>query len=1062
MLFLDDDMFYPEKKIQTQLIDIQKSIHQVVLPISKFKAFSADCPGAENLDFEDFNWKEFRVGEAWGGYDQIFWFRTRITIPPDWIDQKVVIRMLPGPRDGYGSTAEAQLYVDGEPIQAFDRWHDEACLPSKILNRGEISVALRCWSGMFEVPPQRRFTEASLILINQTAEKYYFLANTLLKTLIEIDSSHPSYYLLLNPLNQSINLINFFHPKGEHYYRTLQSALEFLQESIAKFPKDLMSPSINAIGHAHIDMAWMWQSHHTREKARRTFSTVLHLMDQYPDFQYLHTSPQLYKFLLEDDPKLFARIQKQVEEGRWEPTGGMWVESDTIIPNGESLVRQILFGKRYFKEAFNRECTVLWLPDSFGFSWVLPQLMVKSGLRYFASSVIHWSRFNRFPYDTFYWRGMDGSQVLVMFFTSPGENNKYHYTYNGLIAPYDVRTAWENYRQKEINHELLMPFGWGDGGGGPTVEMLESIQAQTNLPGHPSIKIGSVESYFSRLEKNLLSQSVPVWDGELYNEDLQGAYTSQARLKRANRLLETLFHDVEWYSVLFDDFSGLNCYPQEDLNQKWERFLHLQFHDILPGTSIHEVTEDALRDYADLTRQISELSNAARIGIKALIKTKSPALLVFNNTSWEQSVVVEIPWSEQMRGKSIVDETGYPLLHQDISVKGQLRRLFQVPNIPTWGYHTYPLAPIENQNFEQEIFVSNQQIENRFYRINFNAAGQITALFDKKSDREVLVEGQVGNSLMLFDDRPKSGEAWVIDPSYQDKVHVITQLSDWKIEEVGPLRGVIRFVWQVDGTTIQQRVILYRDLPVIDFETVLDWHHHQMMLKVSFPVNIRSSWATYDIQFGNIERPTHQNTSYDQAHFENPAQKWADLSEEGYGVALINDCKIGYDIRDHCIRLTLHRSPTEPDPNADQGVHNFTYRLFPHPGNWRNPDISKHAYGLNSQFSAQVMDANDHGVLPPTISWAKCDEPLILETLKKAEDDRAWIIRLYENQQMRKENVCLRIWKDVEKAFEVNLMEEEEEELEIRENCVYFSIRSYEVKTIKIWLVESSENRAFF
>lgn len=1045
-------MFFTEEKIKKQITVIRSAIHKESQEISAFKFFEGDCPNAEKDDFDDSQWSLFQVGDRWGGYDQIAWFRTRIPIPEDWRDQKLVIRILAGPRDGYGSTAESQLYVNGFPLQALDVWHEEAWIPPEYANQQELQIALRSWSGMYQIPPQRRMAEARLIRIDEDAESFYYLADTILKLILVLNEHDYKRAKLLNLLDKAFQLVCFFDLKSLEFYRSIGAALDMLKQGLAELQINELKPRVNAIGHSHIDMAWMWRSHHTREKARRTFSTVLHLMRQYPEYKYIHTSPQLYKFVKQDDPVLFERIKERVDEGRWEPTGGMWVESDTNIPMGESLVRQFLYGKRFFELEFGIDSKVLWLPDTFGFSWAIPQIMKKSGISYFACSCIHWSKYNRFPHDTFYWRGLDGSEVLVTFFTAPGETIRNHYNYNGLIAPYDVQVAWEHYREKRMNEELLMPFGWGDGGGGPTREMLESIRAQANLPGHPSVNIGKVEPYFERLESRLKQEKVMVWDGEIFQENLQGVYTSQARNKRFNRLSEILFHDAEWFNSLSCTLTPGIDYPQEEINENWEKILHLQFHDVLPGTSIHAVVEDSMQDYTEIRHFGSRLRDNALQTIADSIHSESDALVIFNTTSWQRNEVIAVPWTPQIAGKTIADPERNPQLIQEIIEDGEKKILLECDQLPGWGYRTIPWVSRKNVLQKNELQAALDSMENKFYRIQFNSNGQITSLFDKQRQFEILPPQENGNVLQVFEDRPFNGEAWVIDPYYQDKMTIIDRLVSSKVEETGPIRAVVRFTWQFFDSTITQWVTLFRNNPRIDFRTCIDWQQHQMLLKAAFPLNIRATSATYEIQFGNIQRPTHQNTSIDVPHFENPAQKWVDLSEGDYGVALLNDCKYGYDVKDNVMRLTLLRSPTEPDPQADQGLHYLTYSLLPHEGTWRNSIVAEQAYALNYPLHTAMISTNPSGSLPTQLSWATIDcDHVIMETLKKAEDEQAWIVRLYEYKQCRNKQVSLHFWKDVKRAVEVDLMEKNEELLEFSNKQVTFSIRPYEIKTIKVW-----------
>jgi alpha-mannosidase len=1043
-------MFFTVGKIGKQLKEIKASIHRERRDVPQFKYIENDCPGAQAPDFDDDSWNDFSLGGLWGGYDKIAWFRARVPIPQDWRDEKLVLRFLVGPRDGYGSTAETQLYVNGFPLQGIDVWHEEAWLPPEYTRLDEIVIALRAWHGIYLTPPERRFKEAALIRIDEPTERFYYLTNTLLQAIGQLDEHDLRRTSLLDLLNRAFLRVDFFEPRSLSYYSSVAAALEQLTEGLQQLQVAEIRPSVNAIGHSHIDLAWMWQSHHTREKARRTFSTMLHLMRQYPEFQYLHSSPQLYRFVEQDDPELYARIREKVASGQWEVTGGWWVEADTNLSGAEALVRQVLFGKRFIRREFGVDCKVLWMPDTFGFSWVIPQLMKKSGLEYFACSSIHWSKFNRFPYDTFHWRGMDGSEVLVTFFTTPGETKKNHYNYNGVANPYQLKTAWEHYRQKDVNTELLMPFGWGDGGGGPTTEMIESIRAEADIPGIPRVRIGKVEPYFERLSKQVKDKQIPVWDGELYLESLQGVYTSQARNKRLNRQSERLYHDAEWLCVLADTLTGETAYPQSELNAGWEIILQNQFHDVLPGTSIPQVFEDSRAEYTRAEEIGKKTLEQAQGILVDRIHTNEETIVVFNPLAWPRDGLVELPWSETLAGMTLSTEAG-KLLSQTVESGDLKKLLLEVGSIPSLGYRSFPIIPLSREEVDgNEITVTATLMENRFYSLRFNPRGQILSLFDKRSQREVLTAP--GNVLQIFEDRSIDGEAWEIDIFYQDKMRQVDNLLEVVVEETGPLRGVLRLTWKFANTTIQQRLTIYRNSARIDFRTELDWHEHQVLLKAAFPVNVRATRATYDIQFGSIERPTHWNTPFDTAHYENPAHKWVDLSEGNYGVALLNDCKYGYDVKDNLLRITLHRSPTEPDETADQGWHEFTYSLLPHAGTWRESDVIHEAYALNDPFLAQLAPANPQGNLPAAHTWAEVDtDHVLLETVKKAEDEHAWIVRVYECKQYRSNAVTIRFGQAIRKAMECNLLEEDEAPVTYQGNHLTFAIKPFEIKTFKIW-----------
>jgi alpha-mannosidase len=1045
-------MPFTVEKIAKQLPEIRRAIHREVQPIPRFKFFEGQCDAARCPSFDDREWSDFNVGEYWGGYDIVAWFRATVPIPPRFRDQKVALRFLVGPRDTGNSTAETLLFVNGTPLQGIDVWHEEAWLPPELLAQDEIHIALKAWSGVMSVPDRRRFKVAQLVRFDEPTERFYYLADTLLKAIKVLDANDLRRIKLLQALNGAFHKLDWTKPQSAHFYDSIAAAECILREQIDQLQATTeIKPTVVGIGHSHLDLAWLWRLCHTREKAARTFATVLHLMQQYPEYYYLHASPQLYKFVQEDYPELFAQIKERIASGHWEATGGMWVEADINLPSGESLVRQILYGKRYFQREFGVDTHILWLPDVFGYSWTLPQIMKKSGLDYFMTTKISWNQFNRFPYDTFMWRGIDGSEVLTHFVTTPEEHSR-HYTYIGSLEPREVRGIWDNYKQKEINDELLHIFGWGDGGGGPTREMLEMARATPNLPGLPRVELAKAEPYFARLEQRLQGKDVPVWDGELYLEYHRGTYTSQAHIKRSNRKAEVLYHDAEWLSAVADVLTGQHNYPAQTLQEGWEMLLLNQFHDILPGSSIRQVYEDSRAQFAQIDELGSDALRQAQRAITERIGVEQPGIVVFNSLSWPRTGLIELRWSEQLRHTTILDAQGQPARTQIVMDQGTL--LLEVSDVPALGYQTFPLVPREAQSQPAtEMVITPELLENQFYRITLNAQGQIVSLFDKRNEREVLAHNARGNVLQVFEDKPMNFDAWDIDPYFHEKMREIDRLQAIEALEHGPLRGVLQLQWQFYDSRITQRMTLYRHSPRIDFQTEVDWQERQVLLKVAFPVAVRATKATYEIQFGSIERPNHSNTSWEQARFESIGHKWVDLSEGGYGVSLLNDCKYGYDVKNNVLRLTLIKSSIEPDETADRGRHLFTYSLLPHVGPWSSSALVNEAYDLNYPLLLETIAQPQPGKLPPAYAFAELDaDHVVIETIKRAEDDTtAWIVRVYECKQHYRKHVSMRFGQAIRQAVECNLMEAEQAPVPFAERSLSFSIAPYEIKTFKVW-----------
>ncbi len=1043
-------MYFTVEKIQKHLGDVRSAMDRAAIDIPCFRYFEGDQINAWRVDFDNSGWPEFSTGSKWGGYDSTAWFRARVPIPEAWRDQKVVLRFKVGPRDGGGSTAESLLYVNGKPLQGLDIWHEEAWLPPEEMRSGLVQVAIKAWSGVIDVPLRRRFHTAQLVRVDETAEQLYYSLDTILKVVKTLPEEDFRRVQMLQALESAYRRIDFLKPRSEWFYQSLRDALSVLDAEMARLDgHNEPKPLVVGVGHAHIDVAWLWRVAHSREKTSRTFSTALHLMRQYPDYHYMHSTPQLYTYLKEDYPDIYRQVKEQVAEGRWEPTGGMWVEADVNIPSGESLVRQFLYGKRFFCQEFEMDSKVLWLPDVFGYSPALPQIAKKSGIDYFLTSKISWNQYNRFPYDTFQWRGIDGTELLTAFVTTPADNGRF--TYNGMLEPKDVKGMWDQYRQKEVNSELLQLFGWGDGGGGPTKEMLEAGQRMRNLPGLPRVEFGAAEPYFERLGKRLENKRLPVWDGELYLEYHRGTYTSQAFNKNANRRSEFLFHDAEWLSSVASILLPDRAYPQDRLRRGWELILLNQFHDVLTGSSIHEVYEDSALDYAAI-RQIGEDAVcAAQVSLLEHIELEQDSLVIFNALGFDRGGLLDLPWSEALDGRSLSGEDGQSLPAQVVCRGKDQRILLETPDIPGLGYLACPLVDALVEQLAGELVVTPTRLENRYYRIELNARGQITSLFDKQAGREVLAPNQRGNVLQVFEDKPLDCDAWDIDIYYQDKVREVTDLVEATVVESGPVRGVLELRWRLLDSEIAQRLTIYRASRRIDFVTQADWHEHQALLKVAFPVDIRATHATYDIQFGALERPNNWNTSWDAARFEVFAHKWADLSEGDYGVSLMNDCKYGYDVKDNVLRLTLIKSGIYPDPNADQGRHQFTYSLLPHEGDWRKGSVVQAAYSQNEPLFGALRVAGK-GDLPAQFRLVEVDaNHVMVETIKQAEDEKAWVIRLYETNQQRKKAAHLKFARPIRKAVECNLIEQPLGPAKLDGGSIEFSIGPYEIKTFLVW-----------
>lgn len=1008
---------------------------------------------AWKTDYDDSGWQDFRLWDTWGGYDRVAWFRTEVQIPESFRNGQIAVRLIPGPKDGGDSAAEGLLYLNGRPVQGVDIWHEEALLEPSLNREEKLSIALKVWSGVLRPPKFRTFKEAQLLLLDMSVDRFCFVVDTVRRCALLLDENDLRRIRLTQLLNETFKRVDFLNYREEPYYGSIRTALTYIQGRLDELAQvEEIKPAVYGVGHSHIDMAWLWRLCATREKASRTFATVLNLMKQYPEYRFMHSSPQLYQFLKEDYPEIYDQVRERIREGRWEITGGMWVEPDTNIPSGESLVRQFVYGKRFIREEFGKETHLVWLPDVFGYSAAFPQIMKKSGMKYFMTTKISWNQYNHFPYDTFLWRGIDGSEIFTHFITTP-EEGSWYYTYNGHMDPEDVVGVWKNYKDKDKNDELLIAFGWGDGGGGPTREMLEQSRVMKNIPGIPRVENCTAEQYFEKIYGHMDHEKLEKWEGELYFELHRGTYTSQAANKRYNRKTEILLHNIEAMSVLAGVDTGY-AWPKEALDRIWERVLLNQFHDILPGSSIRQVYEDTTRDYEAIRKEGAALLDAARERLDRTIRVERDSVVLYNMTGYVRSDYVFIPYQDGITEKTVLeDETGILPVSP---AEGGL--LVYVKGIPSYGYMTLQIRNGETASKPSaRMRTADNEAETPFYRLTFNANGEIESLYDLENGRRVDC-GRPMNVFAAYEDKPQRHDAWDVDIYYKEKPYAPFVLTERSVENRGETI-VIRQSWKFNRSTLRQDMVLYEKSRRIDFVTTVDWKEKQVFLKTYFPVDVHAEEAAYEIQFGSIRRPTHVNTEWDFARFEVSGHRWADLSEGDYGVAILNDCKYGYDIQGNVLGLSLIKSAVKPDETADRKIHHFTYSLYPHMGGLDCSDVQEAAMNLNMPVITAAVKGTEgrkvsDGAFVRTFvrdSLVHTDsDHVLIDTIKRSEDGTAAVIRLYEYKN-RKGSAELIFGRPVMRAAETNLCEEGETQIRAEQNRISFEIGCFEIKTFKIY-----------
>jgi alpha-mannosidase len=1031
---------YTIEKIDTRVQELAKAVVRRKQSLGEFRMAVGDIEGAAASAFDDSEWASVPSNGSYSAREQTVWLRGKVIIPETWAGQKLFLAL-------ELENAETLVWVDERPAQAIDLFHHNLLLCDSAQAGRTYTIALEAYTGLGDnwgvrqtEPLTVKIKQAELQWIDRDAERLYYDMNTALQAVKYLDPNSREYTVIVDALDQTTNLLDYsLGTESERFYNSVKAACCHLQENLyRKYHADPdFAPVLWCTGHAHIDTAWLWRLSHTRKKIGRTFSTALSLMEQYPEYRFTCSQPQQYQYLKQDYPEVYERIKAAVKRGQWEAVGGMWVESDCNVTSGESLVRQFLYGVRFFQEEFGVHTNVVWLPDVFGYSAAFPQIIKKAGMKYFMTIKIYWSQINKPPYQTFEWEGIDGTSVLT------------HYSplgdYNAVMTPEQWRKNWDNYQQKSLNDSTLYIYGHGDGGGGPTRAMLETARRGADFPGMPKVKLSTAEEFFADLETQVAgNRQLPRWVGELYLEYHRGTYTSQGRNKRFNRQSEILLQTAEQISVLAEHLTGMQ-YPRNLLTEMWQLTLLNQFHDIIPGSSIHEVYDDSTKDYSRILSSGNEVVDG---GLKALGKrVDAPAgsVLVYNPLSWKRNDVAELPRQSNLSGQNVTD------------MDGAEKTLIELSNVPALGYQTIVNEPARgSERAENELKISTSSLENRYFRIWLDGSGEITSIIDERTRREV-IDGSAyckGNALLMFEDKPIYWDAWDVDIFYQDKMSLLQDVSSIKVIEEGPIRGTVEIVRKFGrGSTLRQRISIYRNVDRIDFDTEVDWQERQTMLKVAFPVTVHSPRATYDIQFGNVERPIHWNTSWDWARFETCGHKWADLSEGDYGVSLLSDCKYGWDIRGNVMRLTLLKGPIAPDPDGDLGRHRFCYSLLPHSGDWRAAGTVQRAYELNVPVKSAVTAGG--GTIPATGSLLSIREPnLIVETIKKAEDDSSMIVRLYETYGQRGVG-HIQFSHAVKSAIEVNLLEVETEEIGdaptiVDGDTLSFGYLPYEIKTFKV------------
>ena len=985
------------------------------LPSQGWRFHIGDIAHGEAVDLDDSSWQVTKKGDR--GPKEAVWYRQSIEIPKNlngydltgtriWF-QFQVWGNGPMPEILYFNGRRVAMGDDLEPVVLFDQ--------AKPGEKALIAVKVQ------HTEDEKNFAGANFrIEFAETRPN----PSDILQQILSVAKLAPSLgedsHLVQSGLDNVAAQIDL-DALGKADQKAFDASLVKAQAALEAIRPHLQQTSVLMAGNSHIDAAWLWPWTETVDVVRRTFSTALQLMYEYPQYTYTQSAAQYSEWIFDKYPSMHREIVDRVNEGRWEMVGGMWVEPDLNMPDGESLVRQLLVGKRYFKEKFGVDVRIGWNPDSFGYTWQLPQIYKKSGVDYFVTQKMSWNDTNKLPLKLFWWQSPDGSRVLSYF----------PHDYGNDINPVEISEDVAQARALNPGQtEMLHLYGVGDHGGGPTRAMLDSGTHWVDPKmAVPKMRFGVSQSFFSDVESKLDTDhapvwnykvlangnakmptppegkiSLPVWNDELYFEYHRGVMTTQANHKRSMRESEEWMLNAEKYASLAWLFGS--PYPVTDLTEAWKKVLFNQFHDLAAGSGIGPIYKDAQRDYQLVHLIADRAAEKALAVVAARINTKSPTggvpVVVVNPLAWTRTdlVTVDVQMPEAAKiGILVLDSDGKLLPAQVLSfdnTTNRYRLLVLANEVPSLGYKVLHVVP-GMADFETDLKAKGLTLENSLLRVTVDAqTGCITSLFDKRTSFESIAAGGCGNELEAFKDTPKDYDAWNIDAGFDKELTRLDKADSVQLVEQGPVRAAIRVVRTWQKSKFVQEIQLYAGMDRVDIVNDFDWHETHVLLKAAFPLAASSAEATYEIPFGTIDRPTTRNNTWEEAKFEVPALRWADLGDGQHGFSLINESKYGYDAKGNVLRLSLLRSPVWPDPDADRGHHHFSYSLYPHAGDWKKSLTIRRGYEFNYKLRAIQVVAHG-GSLPPQHSFVAVQEDnVVLTALKKAEDCDGLLLRFYE------------------------------------------------------------------
>ncbi|MFD4139981.1 alpha-mannosidase [Streptomyces sp. NPDC058572] len=979
------------------------------------------------------SYEPFATGTEWGAPWSTSWFRLEGTVPQEWAGRRVEAVIDPGfTGDGPGFQAEGLVYdASGVPLKGIHPRNRHIPLAAPAAGGEQVRLLLEAAANptvLRDFEPTRlgdvltagdrplyRFASADLAVLDEGVWHLVLDIEVLSELMRELPTDRSRRHEILRALENMLDVLDLHDVAG-----TAAAARAELAGTLAR-PAVPSAHRISATGHAHIDSAWLWPLRETVRKASRTFANVTALAADYPELVFACSQAQQYAWVKEHQPHIWERIKKAVQDGNWAPVGSMWVESDANMPGGEALARQIVHGKRFFAQELGVDTEEIWLPDSFGYTAAFPQLARLAGVKWFLTQKLSWNQFNRMPHHTFWWEGIDGTRVFTHF--PPVD------TYNSQLHGAELAHAERNFADKGRATRSLVPFGWGDGGGGPTREMLEKARRLRDLEGSPRVTVERPPAFFAAAEAEY-GTAAPVWSGELYLELHRATYTTQAKTKQGNRRSEHLLREAElWATAAALSVPGY-AYPYDALDRIWKTVLLHQFHDILPGSSIAWVHREARDTY-----------EAVRTDLEELIAGALAAL-----GDGGDAVPTALNAAPSVRREPVVfdvDQVPDDVVTQPLR-DGRVLAPVVAPAHGPGSFGDFPQQPV---TAVADPGAGTITLENHWITAVVDGDGLLSSV--RVSGREVLIPGSRGNLLQLHPDHPNQWDAWDIDRHYRRSRTDLTAADSVELVEEGPHRAAVRVVRTFGRSRITQEIRLESSAQRIAVATEVDWQESEKVLKAAFPLDIHAERSTAEIQFGHVHRPTHENTGWDAARFEICAHRWLRVAEADFGVAVLNDSTYGHDVTrtpheaglGTTVRLTLLRAPHSPDPETDLGTHRFTYALLP--GSTVTEAVRG---GLELNLPLRVAS------VPQATSLVQVDgnARVIVESVKLAEDRSGdVVVRLYESGGGRA--ACtLRTGFPVLRAQVVDLLERPLENAESGEEGIALRLRPFQILTLRL------------